>query len=361
MSALAATQADGFYHPPEVRTPPPRTPPRSARPRALTRTPAPQWNPQKQSRASFQNSKGSNQYETHGIIRFELPFDGWCLGCERHLGKGTRFNAKKEQAGNYHTTKIWAFSMKCATCPQRWVIKTDPANMDYDYAEGIRRKVEEWDEHADGTPAEALELAAQSAAERAARAAKAGGGGAARLEKEEDQKRAVAKDAKRMNALLDERDSRGADDFAANQALRRGDRRRRMEKKKQIADGKAKGLPASMPLLTATAADARAARDTVFRSDGFARAGRKRRAEVATASIFGDKSAAHHRSLGAAMRLEGRGGGAASAAAAAAAAPAAPAAGGGRIRRAAAAAVPSAQPPSALALLAGYGSSGSDG
>eukprot|EP01035_Chromulina_nebulosa_P018465 gene18465-24175_t len=73
MSSLAASRADNFYYPPD-------------------------WRPELGSISKFQGSKGANQYEQKGIIRFELPFDGWCMGCNRHLSRGTRFNAKKEKA-----------------------------------------------------------------------------------------------------------------------------------------------------------------------------------------------------------------------------------------------------------------------
>ena len=87
MSSLAAARADNFYFPPE-------------------------WTPQMGGISKFQGSKGANQYEQKGIIRFELPFDGWCLGCGVHMTKGLRFNAKKEKEGKYFTTQIWSFHMK---------------------------------------------------------------------------------------------------------------------------------------------------------------------------------------------------------------------------------------------------------
>ena len=76
MSSLAASRADGYYFPPE-------------------------WRPEFGGLSKYQGSKGANQYQQYGIIRFELPFDGWCLKCERHIGKGTRFNAKKDKTGKY--------------------------------------------------------------------------------------------------------------------------------------------------------------------------------------------------------------------------------------------------------------------
>ena len=30
------------------------------------------------------------------IVRFELPFNIWCLGCNNHIGMGVRYNAEKK-------------------------------------------------------------------------------------------------------------------------------------------------------------------------------------------------------------------------------------------------------------------------
>ncbi len=93
----------------------------------------------------FQGSKGKNQYEQYGIIRFELPFDAWCLKCEKHMSKGLRFNAKKDRAGKYFTTTIWPFSMKCYSCDQQFIIKTDPKNNTYEFAEGLRKHEQDYE------------------------------------------------------------------------------------------------------------------------------------------------------------------------------------------------------------------------
>lgn len=74
MSSLAAARADNFYYPPE-------------------------WRPEFGSISKYQGSKGANQYQQYGIIRFEMPFDGFCLKCNCHVSKGLRFNAKKEKEG----------------------------------------------------------------------------------------------------------------------------------------------------------------------------------------------------------------------------------------------------------------------
>jgi coiled-coil domain-containing protein 130 len=115
MSSLAAVQADGYYYPPG-------------------------WEPSQGSVSKAAGSRGANQYEQNGVIRFELPYNCWCDGCGRPLGKGTRFNARKEKAGKYHTTTIWAFAMRCPSCSTDMVIETDPANTDYKFCTGIRRR-----------------------------------------------------------------------------------------------------------------------------------------------------------------------------------------------------------------------------
>ena len=124
MSSLAAARADSFYYPPD-------------------------HDPQQDgSLARASGAKGKNQYEQKGLIRFELPYDGWCEGCGRHLGKGVRFNAKKEACGRYHTTTLWQFTMKCPSCPQAFVIRTDPERRDYAFVAGVRRKREDYAESA---------------------------------------------------------------------------------------------------------------------------------------------------------------------------------------------------------------------
>ena len=89
MSTLSAARADNFYYPPG-------------------------WDPSKESLNQHTgHTKGRNQYEQKGLIRFELPFDGWCTKCGRHVAKGVRFNASKKADGKYHSTTIWKFGMGC--------------------------------------------------------------------------------------------------------------------------------------------------------------------------------------------------------------------------------------------------------
>ncbi|VDM30483.1 unnamed protein product [Hydatigera taeniaeformis] len=79
------------------------------------------------------------------IIRFEMPYNAWCLSCKKPIGMGVRYNAEKKKVGMYHSTPIFQFSMNCAMCAGRIVMQTDPQNFDYVCVEGIRRKIQTWD------------------------------------------------------------------------------------------------------------------------------------------------------------------------------------------------------------------------
>jgi coiled-coil domain-containing protein 130 len=85
------------------------------------------------------------------VIRFEMPYSVWCGGCAAHIGKGVRFNAEKRTVGQYLSTRIFEFSMKCPHCSQRIVIRTNPQACDYDVVSGATRKSEHWEkEEGDG-------------------------------------------------------------------------------------------------------------------------------------------------------------------------------------------------------------------
>ncbi|KAK7502288.1 hypothetical protein BaRGS_00006652 [Batillaria attramentaria] len=79
------------------------------------------------------------------VIRFEMPYNIWCDGCNNHIGMGVRYNAEKSKVGNYYTTPIYKFRMKCHLCDNHFEIQTDPKNHDYVILEGARRKEQRWD------------------------------------------------------------------------------------------------------------------------------------------------------------------------------------------------------------------------
>ena len=60
------------------------------------------------------------------LTRFELPFNIWCGGCGSHVGMGVRYNAEKTTVGQYYSTRIFKFRMKCHLCDNHFEITTDP-------------------------------------------------------------------------------------------------------------------------------------------------------------------------------------------------------------------------------------------
>ncbi|KAK5650335.1 hypothetical protein RI129_001364 [Pyrocoelia pectoralis] len=79
------------------------------------------------------------------IVRFEMPFNIWCEGCNNHIGMGVRYNAEKKKIGMYYTTPVYEFKMKCHLCDNHFLIKTDPGNLEYIVVSGARRQENRWD------------------------------------------------------------------------------------------------------------------------------------------------------------------------------------------------------------------------
>ena len=256
MSSLAATQSDGFYFPPE-------------------------WRPEFGGLSKYQGSKGANQYQTHGIIRFELPFDAWCLKCGRHMSKGLRFNAKKEKAPEkYFTTQIWAFSMSCPcpTCDQKFVIKTDPENDTYNMAEGMRKMEQDFEPESNdslivATSDEDRHLLATDPIFRL------------QHEKEDRRKALSAKD--HLESLIDLQDSQREKDYDMNSLLRKGSRQKRKRATFLLDEGKKRGL--NIPMVEPDDADNAMAKSIKFQRSkniSFVSAERKKMALVQAESIF---------------------------------------------------------------------------
>lgn len=72
------------------------------------------------------------------------PFNVWCEHCKAHIGMGVRYNAEKKRVGEYFSTPIYEFRMKCHLCSGWMTIRTDPKNTTYECVSGVRRKVEEY-------------------------------------------------------------------------------------------------------------------------------------------------------------------------------------------------------------------------
>lgn len=141
-----------------------------------------------------------------------------------HTTQGVRFNAKKVQAGSYFTTKIWEFQMKCPTCKGRIVIRTDPKNCDYDFAEGIKRREQEYDEADIGLPS--LPAPGESSATAVSVDPLVA------LERRKDDRRKADAAAARLEELMALSERTEADNYGVNARLRQ---RFRGEKKAAAA------------------------------------------------------------------------------------------------------------------------------
>ena len=168
------------------------------------------------------------------------------LGCKRHISKGHRFNAKKEDAGKYFSTKIFSFHTKCPNkgCSQKFVIKTDHKNSTYDYAEGIRKMEQDYETVDDDR---VIKLATDETKEKLACDAMF------KLEYD-NEKKAKAESAKeQISSLIDLNDAVVKQDYNVNSKLRRRNRQIRQKEKSMLKLGNSIGL--SVPLLESNETD----------------------------------------------------------------------------------------------------------
>lgn len=194
------------------------------------------------------------------IIRFEMPYNIWCNGCGKHIGMGVRYNAQKRKMGNYYTTPIYKFRMKCHLCDQHFEIQTDPKNCDYQILSGCRRKEERWDTEKAGnvqtTHREVKEKMMTNAMYK--------------LEHEVDDKLKVKKIAPTLTRLEEIRDD-WKDDFAVNQLMRKKFRAERKDIQQQKASDddfkERKNLPDSFDLVKESEDDVKKAHRIRFGQD----------------------------------------------------------------------------------------------
>ncbi|KAJ1633644.1 hypothetical protein T492DRAFT_979864 [Pavlovales sp. CCMP2436] len=238
MSSLAAACADGFYQPPD-------------------------WDPAVEGRDAFQ-ARGKSKWQAHplrerakklhteGILvtRFEVPFDIWCGGCNMHIAKGVRFNADKKRAGNYLSTPIWAFSMKCTNCPCTIEIRTNPQIGDFEVTEGARRKEENY------TEADAEVERIDTADDKAKRAADP----FAALEHRTHAEATATARKHWLTSLTDNREERwgSGNDYDLSSQLRKRLREDKKESRSEQLKLQARGIGVVDSLLKLSAADERA-------------------------------------------------------------------------------------------------------
>ncbi|XP_021723890.1 coiled-coil domain-containing protein 130-like [Chenopodium quinoa] len=256
MSSLAAARADNFYYPPE-------------------------WDP---SQGGLNKFNGQHALRERArkidqgilIIRFEMPFNIWCEGCESMIAKGVRFNAEKKQVGNYYSTKIWSFTMKSACCKHEIEIHTDPKNCEYVIVKGARRKIEEYD----AEDAEILELPTEEERGKLVDPFY-------RLEHQEEDLKKKKEEEPVLVRLQRASDARHFNDYSINKALRA----RLRSQKKRVAEeevaSRKRGL--GIRLLPGSSEDAATASRVKF-STKFDENRKLKRALISTSSIFGGPS-----------------------------------------------------------------------
>jgi hypothetical protein len=109
----------------------------------------PDWDPSKGSINAYHNShplRARARKLDQGIlvVRFEMPWNAWCLHCNIHIGQGIRFNAEKKTVDHYYTTPIFQFRMKCRSCSGWMEIRTNPKEADFECIEGVKKKAEDY-------------------------------------------------------------------------------------------------------------------------------------------------------------------------------------------------------------------------
>ncbi|XP_047990175.1 coiled-coil domain-containing protein 130 homolog [Leguminivora glycinivorella] len=153
------------------------------------------------------------------IIRFEMPYNIWCDGCNNHIGMGVRYNAEKTKIGMYYTTPVYQFRMKCHLCDNHFEIKTDPGNLDYVIVSGARRQENRWDPTENG----------QVVPETKETQKKLFDDAMFRLEHKTGDEDTAKQDKPRLGRLVGRNESVWKDDYEANCSLRRNFRKRRKE------------------------------------------------------------------------------------------------------------------------------------
>ncbi|KAF6168940.1 hypothetical protein GIB67_038437 [Kingdonia uniflora] len=252
MSTLAAARADNFYYPPE-------------------------WTP---SQGNLNKFHGQHALRERArkldqgilIIRFEMPYNIWCGGCNSMIAKGVRFNAEKKQVGNYYSTKIWSFAMKAACCKHEIVIQTDPKNCEYVIISGAQRKTEDYDVE----DAETFELPADEVKGKLADPFY-------RLEHQEEDLHKKKEAEPVLVRLQRVSDARHSDDYSINKALR--DRLRGQKKRVAEEEVVSRKMGLGLRLLPSSEEDALTAKRIKF-TPKFEKNKKEIRAAIKSSSIF---------------------------------------------------------------------------
>ena len=154
-----------------------------------------------------------------------MPFNIWCLGCERHLARGVRFNAEKKEIGKYYSTPILSFRMKCPSCSNWIEIQTDPQNAEYNVTEGARKKNEEYSAEEAGI--EGTRLTEEESE-------KLESNPFFKLEHEARDLRKAREQLPRLQNIQQAKDSAYKDDWTASKQVRKAFRERKQKEQEQF-------------------------------------------------------------------------------------------------------------------------------
>lgn len=287
MSSLAATQADGYYVPVEY-----------FEGGAYKRQSKNQFYASNNSSTNKNSSKskrkqdcggggggggggGHNQWLQNGVVRFEMPHQGHCLGPECTqiaIGQGTRYNARKVKSGNYFASPIYDFHLKCRSCGHPWIIRTNPAERCFDFVSGIKKQ---------GTTNSNEPTAAVSGNGVVARDVDDDDDPLERLESAVQGKDRAVQEWDILQQLKELNERVCFDDAAHNAEVRRAFRKDRIQKCKQIADGLKLGWRRGMQLLPSSSVPIEgivSSKETIFGTSLDTE--RKRMSKVRQSSIF---------------------------------------------------------------------------
>lgn len=192
------------------------------------------------------------------------------------IAKGVRFNAEKKQVGNYYSTKIWSFTMKSACCRHEIVIQTDPKNCEYVIISGAQRKTEVFDVE----DAETLVLPADEEKGKLVDPFY-------RLEHQEEDIKKKKEAEPHLVRLQKVSDSRHADEYKLNRALRarlRGQKRKVAEEEES-----SRKMGLGIRLLPSSQEDVAGAALVHFVTK-FERNRQDKRAAIKSSSIFSGSS-----------------------------------------------------------------------
>ncbi|CAG8669018.1 16898_t:CDS:10 [Dentiscutata erythropus] len=211
------------------------------------------------------------------IVRFELPFNIWCEGCDKHIGKGVRYNAEKKKIGNYYSTPIYSFRMKCHLCDNWIEIHTDPKNAEYVVVNGARKKVETWEPE----DSETIQLKDEEEAKKLADNA------LYKLEHSINDERKFQESIPILTQLQRLNERQWADPYTHSQKMRKKFREEKkdLEAKRRLDDEIRDRNSLSIPLLPESSEDIMEAKSTEF-TDHLLEQAQKRKLEINTSSLF---------------------------------------------------------------------------